>query len=181
MNEYSKYLILKSSIENLFGSDAWYALKESNHLKTWRKYAEKTLKAIELSIKDTVEIYDEEWMQEIEKNIQRGIEGIKLRKSIDEIIAVLCGTLINISFLQIGQIPGKKGSSHKYPLKKGKWRLNSYRQVIYLQTKAQKEDLFMDNQRSEIGSERQMQLLNEYYLSKSKLKYSEWCNENGKV
>lgn len=181
MNEYSKYLILKSSIEDLFGTEAWYALKESNHLPTWRKYAERTLKAIELSIKDTVEIYDNAWLREVEENIQRGVDGIKSQKSIDEIIAALAGSLINISFLQIGLIPRRKGQPDKYPLKKGKWRLNTYRQAIYLQTRLQHENLFIDMQRKKIGIEEQMELFGEHHSSKSNLSYSEWCRENGKA
>jgi len=181
MNEYSKYMILKLAIENLFGSEAWYALKESNYLPTWRKYAEKTLKSIEVSIKDTVEIYDEEWISEIEENIQRGIEAIKLQKSIDEIIAVLAGILINISFLQIGYIPKRRGNPRKYTLRKGQWNFNSYRSVVYLQTKKQKEKLFMDNQRRSIGFDAQFNLLSAYHRSDKSLTYSEWCKKREKA
>jgi len=147
MNEYAKYMILKSAIEDIFGSEAWYSLKESNHIPTWRKYAEKTLKAIEFSIKDTIEIYDDEWVHEIEENIQRGVKSLKGQDSIDEIIATLAGTLINVSFLQIGHMPSRKGSNRKYSMRKGKWCFNAYRQVAYLQTKEQKENIFFDKQR----------------------------------
>lgn len=175
MSEYTRHLFLKSVIEDLFGSEAWYSLKESGHVPTWRKYAERTLKAIELSIKDTIEIYDDEWMREIEGNIQRGVEGIKRQSSIDEIVGILAATLISISFLQIGQIPRRKGSSHKYPLKRGQWKLNTYRQAVYLQTRTQHEDLFMDRQRRTIGIDKQMELIREYKSSNTKLPYSEWC------
>lgn len=76
---------MKSALEDLFGSDAWYALKESNHLGTWRKYAERTFRAVELSIKDSVEIYDEEWMKDVSLCLQQGIEQLKLADSIDEV------------------------------------------------------------------------------------------------
>lgn len=178
MNTYSKYLILKSAIENLFGSQAWYSLKESNHVPTWRKYAEKTLKSIEISIKDTVDIYDEEWILEIEKNIQRGINALKHQKNIDEIVATLAGTLITVSFLQIGHMPRRKGNQHKFTLRKGNWRLNPYRQVVYLQTKEQKERLFLDKQIRAIGFEAQQDLQSEYRSSKSKLSYAEWCQQH---
>jgi len=181
MNQYAKYIIFKSAIEDLFGSDAWYALKESDHIPTWRNYAEKTLKSIELAIKDTVEIYDEEWMQEIERNIQRGIEALKKQNDIDEFMATLAGTLINVSFMQIGSMPRRSGNNRKYPLRKGKWCFNGYRQVVYLQTKEQKEKLFFNNQRRAIGFEKQQDLLSEYQSSGLKVPYSEWCNANEKA
>ena len=181
MNQYSKYLILKSAMENIFGPDAWYALKESNHVPTWRKYAEKMLKAIEFSIKDTVEIYDDEWIFEIEKSIQRGLENLKGKNAIDEIIAVLAGVLINVSFLQIGHMPRRSGKATKYSLRKGKWKFNSYRSVVYLQSKEQKENLFIDKQRIAIGFEKQQDLRGEHYRSQSKLPYSEWCENREKA
>lgn len=76
---------MKSALEDLFGSDAWYAFKEPNHLGTWRKYVERTFRAVELSIKDSVEIYDEEWMKDVSLCLQQGIEQLKLASSIDEV------------------------------------------------------------------------------------------------
>ncbi len=67
MNRYSKYIPVKSAIENLFGKKAWYALKESNSVPTWKKYAEKTLKAIRVSIHQTVKHCDNEWLCEIDE------------------------------------------------------------------------------------------------------------------
>jgi hypothetical protein len=181
MSEYTRYITLKSAIEDLFGEDAWYALKESPHLPTWRKYASKTLQAIEFSIKDTVEIYDDDWMREVETSISRGLEGIKAQKSIDEVVAVLAATLVRISFLQIGLAPMRRGTSRAYPLKKGKWNLSAYRQVVYLQTRTQKENYFMDGQRRKIGLDKQMELVREYKSSSSELTFAEWCFENGKA
>jgi len=84
MNKYTKYLVLKSAIEELFGSDSWYALKDSNHVPTWRKYAVKTLKAIQVSISESVDVCDTEWRQEIDKLLAAGIERIQRDQAIDE-------------------------------------------------------------------------------------------------
>ena len=78
-------MILKSAIEDLFGSNAWYALKESNHIPTWRKYAINTIRAIELSIKDTIEIYDEDWISQIEECVLRGKSEINRQKSLAKV------------------------------------------------------------------------------------------------
>jgi hypothetical protein len=120
VNAYTKYLPLKSAIENLFGRDAWYALKESNHLGTWRKYAEKTLKAVELSIKDSVEIYDSDWMEEVSSCLHEGMAQLKLADAIDDVVGVLAGTMLEMSFLQLGHMPRRKGRLGPYPLRKGR-------------------------------------------------------------
>jgi hypothetical protein len=181
MNQYTKYLVLKSVMENIFGADAWYALKESNHVPTWRKYAAKILNAIEFSIKDTVEIYDEEWLNQIQHEIQRGLEAMKHSEAIDEIIAVLAGVLINVSFLQIGFMPKRSGTQTKFSLRKGNWKFNAYRSVIYLQSKEQKENQFLSSQKILIGFEEQQNLLSEHFRSKSKLPFSEWCTSQKKA
>lgn len=177
MNEYSKYLILKSAIEDLFGSEAWYALKESNRISAWKKYSEMTLRALELAIQDTVEIYDEEWLSDVLACIDRGIAAVKSHKSIDEIVGTLAGTLIEVSFLQVGIMPRRKGSSRKFPLRRGNWKLNSHRSVAYLQTTEQKEASFWSKQQRLIGVQKQMALHDEFRRSKSRLWYSEWCTQ----
>ncbi|AOS82982.1 hypothetical protein BIU88_01765 [Chlorobaculum limnaeum] len=177
MNKYTKYLVLKSAIEELFGSDSWYALKESNHVPTWRKYAVKTLKAIQVSISESVDVCDTEWRQEIDKLLAAGIKRIEGDKAIDEIIATLAGTLIRVSFTQIGLMPNRKGSSKSVNLRKESWRLNCFRSVIYTQNIKQKEHQFWSKQQQEIGFDAQCDLYYKYIKSKSCTLYSEWCKD----
>ncbi|WP_444939956.1 hypothetical protein ACJJI3_12685 [Microbulbifer sp. ZKSA004] len=80
MNEYSKYQVLKFTLEDLFGKEAWYDLKESNELSIWKKYGIKTLGAIKISIFDTVKYRGEEWVSEIEELIEQGSQNIKEQK-----------------------------------------------------------------------------------------------------
>jgi len=181
MNEYTKYLVLKSAIEELFGSDAWYALKESNHIPTWRKYGAKTLQAVGTAIAATVDVFDDEWRQEIDKQLADGIERIKKDSDIDEVIATLAGTLIRVSFLQIGLMPNRKGSAKSSTLRKDAWRLNSFSSVIYTQTLEQKERIFWSKQQREIGFDAQLDLNAEYRRSKTNIPYSEWCKNAKKA
>lgn len=180
-NEYTKYLFLKSAIEELFGSDAWYALKESNHIPTWRKYGIKTLQAIGFSIEATVDIFDDEWRSDIDRQLAEGIERIKRDGDIDEIIASLAGTLIRVSFMQIGLMPNRSGTSKSATLRKDAWRLNPFRSVIYTQTKEQKNKLFWSKQQKEIGFDTQFKLYAEYRRSKAETPYSEWCKKTKKL
>jgi len=89
MNEYSKYLSLKSSIENLLGTEAWYALKESESVSTWRKYLGKVLKALRVSIHETVQICDDDWLSEVDALVEQGLGSLKRQRSIDELIDLL--------------------------------------------------------------------------------------------
>jgi hypothetical protein len=175
MNRNDKYPLLKSTIEELFGDDAWRALKDSNRVLTWRKYAEKILKAVELSVADSVEVCDPELLKEISDCLQRGLKHLKLEKDIDDIVGVIAGTMTEMSFLQLGSMPRRKGTSGPYRLQKGKWQRNGHRSVVYVQTKAQKENSFLARQELEIGSDAQLKLKVEYRGSKSELQYPEWC------
>ena len=63
---------LKTAMEQLLGREAWSSLKETTSVAVWRKYILKTLKAIRLSIRETVRVRDEAWADAIEENLSRG-------------------------------------------------------------------------------------------------------------
>ena len=175
MNEYSKYFSLKSSIENLLGTEAWYALKESDSISTWRKFLSKALKALMVSINETVQICDDGWLTEVNRCIDKGLEDLKKRSSIDELISCLAATLLDVSFLQTGFLPKRKGKVDSVSLRKENWRHDVHRQVVYLQTPKQRESLFWSKQQKKLGFQAQMERYGQYRRSKSKLPYSEWC------
>ncbi|WP_020483875.1 hypothetical protein [Methylomonas sp. MK1] len=129
----------------------------------------------------SVEIYDREWIEEIIKAGNDGINSVKRAGSIDEIISVLAATLIEISFIQVGFMPNRRGEREKVTLKKENWKLNIYRSAIYIQTDEQKDRLFISKQGRKIGFDEQFELLRKYKRSKSKLTYIEWCSENAQA
>jgi len=133
------------------------------------------LRAVGVAIAATVDVFDDEWRQDIDKLLMGGIEKIKKDADINEIIATLAGTLLRVSFTQIGLMPNRKGSAKSGTLSKEAWRLNPFRSVIYTQTSEQKERLFWSKQQREIGCGAQLDLHAEYRQSKAKIPYSEWC------
>ena len=175
-NLYIKNLPLKTAIEDIFGTQAWYDLKETSSVVTWRSYAIKLMNAIEISIDESIEIRDEAWIRQIKENLQRGRNQVKAVKDIDEIVSSLSATLLRQVFLQIGHLPIRK-THNLVSLKRENWRFNSYRSVLYLQTPQQVETLFWSNQQKELGFDKQMDLFREYKLSKSKIPFSKWCNQ----
>jgi len=68
----SHMIMLKSAIEQLLGSNAWYELKETTSLTPWRKNVLKLLKAIRISIEESVEIRDQGWFEAVIENLARG-------------------------------------------------------------------------------------------------------------
>ncbi len=180
---YSKHVALKSKIEDLFGRDTWCALKESDDIGTWRKCMEKTLKALHLSIHETVKIYDEAWMKDVDRCIQHGLEVSKIVKTVEELISALAATLLEVSFLQTGFMPRRKRRNKVVPLRKEIWKHDIYRQVVYLQTEEQKKRFFWSKQQREIGFEKQKDLYDKYMQSgvRNRLSYFEWCKQCEKL
>ena len=103
----SHMIMLKSAIEQLLGSDAWYELKETTSLTPWRKNVLKLLKAIRISIEESIEIRDQGWFEAVIENLARGEEGVKTSKDIDELLSCFTATLLRQVFLQIGTLPNR--------------------------------------------------------------------------
>ena len=76
----SQYYTLKAAIEQLLGHQAWLDLKECTSFTTWRTYIFKLIEAIRVSIHESVEIKDETWMIEVNKNLDHGKKMVKSSK-----------------------------------------------------------------------------------------------------
>lgn len=177
-HDMSHMYALKSVIEDLLGSRAWYDLKETTSLTKWRKYVFKLFDAIELSVKTTILIRDDDWMQEVQGNIEHGRELAKIAKDTDDLIAALTATLLRQVFLQLGSCPSRK-SVQSVPLKAERWDFSGFRSVQIVQTPKQREVLFLSKQRRRIGAERQWDLEAEFRRSGTTLSYEAWCKERG--
>jgi hypothetical protein len=179
---YNQNIVLKKTIEEIFGCRAWMELKETSSITTWRSYAIRLIDAIEISIEESIEIKDDAWLSQIKVNLENGREYVKTAKTIDEVISNLSATLLRQVFLQIGNFPKRENdqlSSLKLvSLKKREnWRFNSYRSVLYIQSPKQVEKLFVDQQLKELGFAKHSELFRNFKLSKSKLSFSVWCNK----
>jgi len=129
----SQYYALKQALEEIFGKDAWYELKECTSLSKWKKHLSKLLAAIRISIHETVRLADAEWFEEADALIERSNSAIKGAKSADELFSTLSAYLKRIVFHQIGFRP-MRITMKKVTLAKDYWRLDLYRSVQYVQT-----------------------------------------------
>lgn len=169
---------LKSSIEQVLGRQAWYDLKETTSVATWRRYVMKLFDAIELSVETTVTIRDDDWIADIRSNLAHGRDLTIIAKTPEDAIAALSGTLLRQVFLQLGSAPFSR-SGDKTPLKPAHWDFSGFRSVQYVQSEQQREELFLSKQRKVIGFEAQIDLQAEHRSAKTRQPYSEWCAQRG--
>lgn len=167
---------LKSAIEDLLGNRAWLDLKESTSTTTWRRYGQKLLDAIALSIRSTIKVRDDDWIEEIHSNLEHSRELMRIAETPEDVIAALAAALLRQVFLQMGHAPSRK-TVNSVSLKPENWSFDGFRTVQVVQTAEQRENLFRFKQRKVIGFDTQFDLEAEYRASKSKLPYSQWCRE----
>ncbi|MCH9742085.1 MAG: hypothetical protein K0U21_02645, partial [Proteobacteria bacterium] len=96
MNQYTRYLGLKAIIEDILGSEAWYALKETNHLPTWKKQLLRVINAIHTSILASIEIFDEDWLEKINEAVASGKTDVETATDIEEAISSLAAVFVNV-------------------------------------------------------------------------------------
>lgn len=170
----SQHYALKAAIEQLLGNQAWLDLKECTSVRTWRKYVLKLFEVVRISIDQSIEIRDDDWVVEVHENLDRGNVAANSSKDIDDLLSILSATLLRQVFLQIGRLPNR--STARKVTRAGEfWKLNGHRSVQYIQTPTQIEAMFWSNQQQSIGIEKQMALRKEHRASKSKLPFSKWC------
>lgn len=135
-----RYYALKATLERVWGKGTYADLKHCSDLKVWKKYLQRTLEAIGLSVSETVEIADQSWREEIASILEMGGNRLRAASDFDELFQAFAATLIELSFHQIGLCPQRVLSS-RATLRKGGWNLSAYRSVQYVQSEEQKERL----------------------------------------
>lgn len=144
---------LKDLFENLFGSNAWYDIKHSTDLKKWKKYSEKALSALEKSAQTTVKIVDDEWLNEFSSIIELGKSRIESSKDFEQLFSNLAASFGELSFLQLGMRPRRKGINKITLRHPSDWKLDRYRSVQYVQNPEQREALYNKSLRSLAGTD----------------------------
>lgn len=132
---------IKSAIESALGREAWSALKGASDVAVWKEYFGETLNSYLVAARETVTVVDDDWRQEFEENIESARAGIQGAKTFDEALDVFCAALIRQSYLQLGMLPRRAGApSDDAQSGSGKWQLDAYRTVQYVQTREQRDN-----------------------------------------
>jgi hypothetical protein len=134
----SQFFSLKTTLETLLGERTHMRLKGAASLRSWKDEVLKLLRAIEVSVKSTVEIADTDWFEEIDSVLERGRVDIARSKSATSLFANLSSTLTELVFIQLGCFP-KGRRRETIPLTKRWWTLRWVRSVQYVQTNIQRQ------------------------------------------
>jgi hypothetical protein len=129
----------KAMIERLFGNPAFMKIKMGASMREWRNACLKLLDSIELSVKSTVEIADQDWFAEVYRIIKEGRERVRGCHRIDDLFANLSVILATLVFTQLGHFPMRRHSSTTIPLSADWWRLGGFRSVLYVQNDKQRD------------------------------------------
>lgn len=86
-HDISQNYALKAAIKQLLGNQAWLDLKETASITTWRKYVMKILDAIEVSIRESVQVRDKAWVIEVQQNLSHGRALAKASKDIEALLS----------------------------------------------------------------------------------------------
>lgn len=134
----SQFYPLKAVFEQVLGERTYQKLKETATLSDWKTETRKLLRAIELSIAETVKVADAEFHQEVKQILELGHSLIKSTKEISELFASLSAILTRLVFLQIGFIPNNH-QMESVSLSQKNWNLACVRSVQYVQSIEQKD------------------------------------------
>lgn len=175
---YVRNIRIKSEIECAFGSEAWYALKETTSVKTWKTHFVKVLFSYKVAAKVTIQVADDDWRREFEANIDDAVRKIRQARDFDVALDLFCAALVRQGYLQLGLAPKRKASRRKTRLIASDWTLDNYRTVQYVQTEEQRHNLFRSRLQRDIGKRAGLEVEMRYRHSKSKLSFEEWYLAN---
>jgi hypothetical protein len=130
---------VKALMEKLFGRAEFMKIKMGGSMSDWRNAGLKLLDAIDLSVKSTVKIVDEDWPKEVAETIERGRERARQADTIDALFSYLVAALAELVFIQLGNFPRHR-LDKTTPLTAEWWTLAGYRTVQYVQSDYQKEN-----------------------------------------
>jgi hypothetical protein len=130
-------------LKSVYGNQAYHQTAGIKTTDEWSKIILRLVDFAEKSIENTIRTVDAEHKQELMSNIKNIKKNIKSEKSLNELNEQIVLGLFKTMFLLIGEIPDN------YVLNKlnnaSHWRLNNYRQIVYLQTDKQKVKLIINN------------------------------------
>jgi hypothetical protein len=88
----------------------------------------KVADAIELSVKSTVKIADEDWFKEIAETIDRSKARVREAAAIDALLSYLVQALAQLVFIQLGNFPERR-LAKTTPLTPEWWTLTRFRRA----------------------------------------------------
>ena len=127
-------------IHQLYGGQDYRIIKSYNDPLSAKKYYLKIIKSIRFSIEETISITDNNHKEELLQTIDRFKTRIKSARTFEQLDQLMITFQSEIIFLLIGFLPNRR-RTNKVINSRGNWKLDSYRQIQYIQTNEQKKNL----------------------------------------
>ena len=140
-HQMSQFYSLKSTMEQLFGNPMYLSLKETTDFTVWRKAMKKLLSAVDVSVKASIKVADDDFYQRMERVIDKGKQRVANAETTAELFAGLTATLSEVVFTQLGFMPTRSTRDKMVPLSREYWSMNNFRTVQYVQTPEQRKAL----------------------------------------
>jgi len=127
-------------IKQLYGNKEYLNVKSSITLTTAKKYYIKLIRSIRFAIQETITITDKEHKLELLNTINDLEKCVKSSKSIEQADQLMITFQSQLIFLLIGNLP-YHGQEEQVVNKREIWKLDSLRQIQYVQTNEHKKKL----------------------------------------
>ena len=133
-------LIFSHLVQQLYGQNDYYRIRKQQTLSTVRSYYTKILDTFQISINETILVADKNQMESLNSIIDEGKSRLKTAQTFDFLDNIFLEIQTKLIFQLIGLVPDR-WSQKNIANRKEYWRLNSLRQIQYVQNFKQKERL----------------------------------------
>jgi len=128
-----EFLILE-----LYGSVSYNRIKHSHSFKTAKENYLKLIKTFRFAINETIEVSDKLQINQLNLILNNGERHLKECKKFSELDQEFLCTQTRLILQLIGTVPNREQEKQVIN-QKHNWKLNSLRQIQYIQNKRQKE------------------------------------------
>lgn len=133
-------IVFSLLVQQLYGQNDYYRIKKRQTIATTRKQYIKILDTFQISINETILVADRNQIESLNSIIDKGKSRLKAAKTFDFVDNIFLEIQTNLIFQLLGLTPDR-WSQKNVANRKEYWRLNSHRQIQYVQNNKQKERL----------------------------------------
>ena len=125
-------------MQKLYGQKSYRELKDYNNVAKAKKYYLKLIKSFSHAISETIEISDKTQIKNLNNILINGEKQINLCEKFSELDQIFITIETKLVFQLLGMIPNHSREETVLNRKEN-WKLNSIRQIQYVQSSKQKE------------------------------------------
>lgn len=133
-------IIFSHLVQQLYGQNDYNRIRKRQTVSAARNHYTKILDTFQISLNETILVADKNQMESLNSIIDEGKSRLKAAKAFDFLDNIFLEIQTKLIFQLIGLVPDR-WSQINVANRKEDWRLNSHRQIQYVQNNKQKESL----------------------------------------